>query len=77
MIYETRTAYYRRDRALVALEAQFTEPLNSMVSKEQRAYVDAREKAPGWSRARVVRQALDLLMEKEPLTDRDTGAAPA
>lgn len=56
----------------MAVEAQFTKPLNSMVSEKQRAYVDARQREPGVSRAVVVRRALDLLMEKEPLAESDT-----
>lgn len=51
----------------MAIVAKYTEPLNSMVSKEQREYVDARAKSPGVSRADVVRRALDCLMESEPV----------
>lgn len=50
----------------MAIEAQFTEPLNSMVSLDQRKYVDERAKSPGVSRAAVVREALDLLRKTQP-----------
>lgn len=56
----------------MAVEARYTQPLNSMVSPRQRAYVDARQREPGVSRAVVVRKALDLLMEKEPLAESDS-----
>lgn len=51
----------------MAIVAQYTEPLNSMVTKEQREYVDARAQEPGVSRADIVRKALDCLMESEPV----------
>ncbi len=56
----------------MALVASFTEPLNSMVRPDQREYVDKVAEGPGVSRGSVVRRALDLLMEREPL---DTGRA--
>jgi hypothetical protein len=51
----------------VALVAEFTEPLNSMVRPDQREYVDKRAEKPGVSRGSLVRDALDLLMTAQPL----------
>jgi hypothetical protein len=51
----------------VGVTAQYTKPLNSMVRPDQREYIDAREKEPGVSRGALVRRALDMLMEAEPL----------
>lgn len=56
----------------MALEAEFTEPLNSMVRPAQRDYVDKVAERPGVSRGAVVRRALDLLMATEPL-DTEAG----
>ncbi len=51
----------------MAVIAQYTEPLNSMVSPEHRRYVERRAEELNTSRASVVREALDVLMEQRPV----------
>ncbi len=51
----------------MAVTAQYTEPLNSMVSPEHRRYVEQRAEELNTSRASIVREALDVLMEQRPV----------
>lgn len=55
--------------------AEFTETMNCMVSPEQRNYLDTREATErGVSRGSLVRRALGMLMEAEPLDTRQPTA---